>query len=303
MPRRAFADGAPPVSAAALNAVWEQGFITAADQAEMDGYLVAATVGGKDIPPVAIGALCLRLDNDVIYRVNASRAWAAFLDIRGLQTLGRPWLDFYTSTNTKTGRLGVHLGTPDTIKQFMVYDETDAAWFRVQKNTAGRVDIRAVAATGTALTSLDQSYGIYLTDSLTELRATLTALIKAGTIQLQDPVTATLAPLITLGNAPAGPNRMLGTDASGRVAALAMPTSYPAFPAGHDRSAGAGAGRERWGDGGGMVGQCGFRRWRHSVGKFLHTLAPGRYPVVRWGRRKSTSPPELWRRPSLQRVF
>ena len=229
MPRRPFSDGAPPVSAAQLNAVWEQGFITAADETEMNGFLIAATIDGKDIPPVAIGALCLRLDNDIIYRVNASRQWVEFLDIRGLQTLGRPWLDFYTTTDSKTGRLGVHLGTPNTIKQFMVYDETDQAWFRVQKNADGRVDIRAVAATGTALTSLDQSYGLYLTDSLTELRATLTALVKAGTLQLQDPVTATLAPLITLGTAPAGANKMLGTDSDGRVAALTQPTSYPTF--------------------------------------------------------------------------
>ena len=219
MPRRAWTDGAPPVSAALMNAVWEQGFITAANNSEMQGYLTDTTVGANTIPGVAIGALCLRTDNDILYRVNASRQWVAFADFRTLAALARPFLDFYTTpTGTKTGRLTLSTTT------FEVADNNDAAWLRFVRQTGGRADIMPRSGTaGLGVTSLNQSYGLFLTDTLTELRSARTTLMKTATLQLQDAVTAAMGPLVTVGVTPAGPNKTFGTDAAGRFGAFDSP--------------------------------------------------------------------------------
>ena len=165
------------------------------------------------------GAMCFRTDTNTLYQVSAG-SFVEFFDFDAVKAQGNPDVSF-TSGGTYQGKMS--LSSVGGVTTWTLYDSADAVVMTFSNDATNKNIWRGHNANGIEISSLNAAYRLALSDTETSLESGSTLKLKSGTLQLQDALTDTVGPLLSIGNASAGANQNLATDASGRIVASALP--------------------------------------------------------------------------------
>ena len=210
-------------SSAAENLRTARGIVRFANAAEQTAAETNTTLA------FPTGGWAYRADSgDLIQR--SATGWETLLNLPDVLAIGKPTVVFYDSTGaTEQGTLSVvKIGAGNW--RLTAQTEGAATFFNVEHRTDGRLEIKAQTTNGLQLvanTATNPSK-LVLTDTAAEIVGNTSLAIQSPIIALSA-LSDTAAPTISIGGAAVAANRMLGTDASGNLASLAIPSGGPAW--------------------------------------------------------------------------
>ena len=214
-------------SASAVNASIQEGIIRVADQAALTATLT------NPIPP-ADGAWMFQTDIETIKQKNGS-AFTDVLDVGRTRGLANPDLDFINSSGTAVGKIQV---ISDTNTTFSFTPGGASSFFSIHRiNTAPPVTILDSGNLTVRSSDLDLTLQSSGTDKINLLAGTLN--IGFGNVDTGIEIRGTAVPA----------DRMLATNAQGKLAGLTIPTSYPSFMPTTIGTEGPGSDSSKWSSG------------------------------------------------------
>ena len=197
------------------------GIVRLADQAEQTAAETNTTLA------FPTGGWAYRADTGDLLQRTAT-GWDTLINIPDVAAIGKPTVRFYdTPGGTEQGRLTVvKIGAGNW--RLTAQTETGTTFFNAEHRTNGVLEIKAQTAAGLQLvarTATNPSK-LVLTDTAAELVGNTSLALQSPTLSLSA-LSATAAPTLSIAGQSVAANRMLGTDAAGMLAALAIPTGGP----------------------------------------------------------------------------
>ena len=170
--------------------------------------------------PPATGAWLLQEDTEVIKK-RSGAAFTDVLDLRRTRGLAAPDLDFVSTAGTEQGTIRGSVAS--NLTTFTLLNPAGGNFGQIKQRTSAvrfQRDDNNYLELGAGI-SVNTASSVTLTGSSLQLRT--------GTLEVRTNTSATQAPTLRIAGTDVAANRFLGTDASGRLAALTDPSGSATF--------------------------------------------------------------------------